>query len=235
MVKVRRLQGRPVTVTYDIVGATGSETDAWFRRAGTTTPTVLRGTRRFITCALLAGYAATGTLTPLSPSDVAALTTIVVQPSTLSAVPALESAPSLDPSLVPEILQQVRRSSGLSWGEIARAVGVSRRTIHNWLSGARVAGAHLARLLDVSRAVTNVATGSVESTRTALLRPNANGRSVVDDLALAARPARRRPLSSVSVGDLVTPVDDAAGVSPQRPHRPSSLRGQALPRRRLEP
>ena len=60
------------------------------------------------------------------------------------------------------------------------------------------------------------------------MQPNANGRSILDDLALAARPARRYPLSGVSVGDLVTPVDEMASVSLQRPQRRSSLQGGAL-------
>jgi transcriptional regulator with XRE-family HTH domain len=219
-----------VTVAYGIATSRAAEEDEWFGRTGTTPPTVMRGTRKFITCVFMAGCTATSTLTAVTPADAIALTTRVAQASTLPAIPA-QPAPPLDPSAVPGMLQQLRRLSGLSWGEIARAVGVSRRTIHNWLSGARVAGVHLTRLLELSRVVNLAATGSAEATRAALLLPNANGRSLVDDLALAARPARR-PLSSVSVGDLVTPVDETASVSPQHPQRRSSLRGGSLPRRR---
>lgn len=219
-----------MTVAYDIA-ASRTDEDEWFGHVGTTPPTVMRGPRKFITCAFMAGCAAASTLPAVTPADAIALTTMVTQASTLPAVPP-QPAPPLDPSAVPGMLQQLRRLSGLSWGEIARAVGVSRRTIHNWLSGARVAGVHLTRLLELSRVVSLAATGSAEATRAALLLPDANGRSLVDDLALAARPARR-PLSSVSVGDLVAPVDDTASVSPQRPQRRSSLRGGSLPRRRL--
>jgi transcriptional regulator with XRE-family HTH domain len=221
-------------VAYDIAASRATDTDAWFHHVGTTTPTVISGTRKFITCALMAGCAATGTLTAISPADAAALTAIVVQPSTLPAVPTTRPTPLLDQSVVPGMLKRLRRLSGLSWGEIARAAGVSRRTIHNWLSGARVANVHLTRVLEVNRAVNLVATGSAESTRTTLLQPNATGRSIIDDLALAARPARRRPLSSVSVGDLVTPVDETVSMGLQRPQRRSSLRGGSLSRRHLE-
>jgi transcriptional regulator with XRE-family HTH domain len=219
-----------MTVAYDIaVSSTGG--DEWFGHVGTTPPTVMRGTRKFITCALMAGYAATSTLSTVTPANAAALNAITAQPSTLPALLAAQPAPPLDRSVVPGMLQRLRRLSGLSWGEIAQAVGVSRRTIHNWLTGARVAGVHLTRLLELSRVVDIVATGSVQATRTALLQPNANGRSILDDLALAARPVRR-PLSSVSVADLVTPVDERPSVSPPRPQRRSSLRGGSLPRRR---
>lgn len=219
-----------MTVAYDIV-ASRTGRDEWFGRVGTTTPTVMRGTRKFITCVVMVGCAATSTLSTVTPADAVALNVTTAQPSTLPAIP-VQPAPPLDQSAVPGMLQRLRRLSGLSWGEIARAVGVSRRTIHNWLAGARVAGVHLTRLLELGRLVDLVTTGSVEATRTALMQPNANGRSILDDLALAARPARRHPLSNVSVGDLVTPVDETASVSPESPQRRSSLRGGSLPRRR---
>ena len=196
-----------MTVAYDIA-VPSTDGDEWFGRVGTTPPTVMRGTRKFIACAFMAGCAATSTLSTVTPADAAALNAITAQPSTLPAIPRRSLRRRSTRRVVPGMLQRLRRLSGLSWGEIAQAVGVSRRTIHNWLTGARVAGVHLARLLELSRVVDIVATGSVQATRTALLQPNANGRSILDDLALAARPARRRPLSSVSVGDLVTPVDE---------------------------
>jgi transcriptional regulator with XRE-family HTH domain len=219
-----------VTVAYDIA-ASRIDGDEWFGRVGTTPPTVMRGRRKFIACVFMAGCAATSTLSTVTPADAIALNAITAQPSTLAAIP-VQPAPPLDQRAVPGMLQRLRRLSGLSWGEIAQAVGVSRRTIHNWLTGARVAAVHHARLLELRRVVDIVSTGSAESTRTALMQPSANGRSILDDLALAARPVRTRPLSSVSVGDLVTPVDETASVSQQLPQRRSSLRGGPLSRRR---
>lgn len=219
-----------MTVAYDIATSVAADEDEWFGHTGTTPTTVVRGTPKFMTCVFMTGCTATSTLTAVTPADAIALTTWAVQASTLPAIPA-RPAPLLDLSAVPGMLQQLRRLSGLSWGEIARSVGVSRRTIHNWLGGAHVAATHLTLLLELSRVVNLAATGSAEATRAALLLPNANGRSLIDDLALAARPARR-PLSSVSVGDLVTPVDEAASVSPQRSQRRSALRAGSMPRRR---
>jgi transcriptional regulator with XRE-family HTH domain len=220
-----------VTIAYGIA-VPDTDGDRWFGHVGTTAPVVGRGTRKFITCALMVGYAASSTFSTVTSANAAALIAVSSRQSTLSAIPAAQPAPPLEQSAVPAALQRVRRISGLTWGEIARAVGVSRRTIHHWLAGTRVAGVHLVRLLELGRVVDVVATGSVEATRTALLQPNANGRSILDDLALAARPARSRPLSTVSVGDLVTPVDETLSVTRQRPQRPSSLRGGSLPRRR---
>ncbi len=219
-----------MTVAYDVT-ASRIDGDEWFGRVGTMPPTVMRGRRKFIACVFMAGCAATSTLSTVTPADAIALSAITAQPGTLAAIP-VQPAPPLDQRAVPGMLQRLRRLSGLSWGEIAQAVGVSRRTIHNWLTGARVAAVHHARLLELGRVVNIVSAGSAESTRTALMQPSANGRSILDDLALAARPVRTRPLSSVSAGDLVTPVDETASVSQQRPQRRSSLRGGPLPRRR---
>jgi DNA-binding XRE family transcriptional regulator len=221
-----------MTATYEAIFPT-STTDEWFRKPGTTSPSTLSGPRKFIANALLIGCTATGTLAAVTPADAAALHTVVVNPGTLSALSVSRPRPSQDDqSSASTILQRLRRISGLNWGEIGQTIGVSRRTIHNWLNGDRIADVHYSRLLETSRVVDLVATGSAETTRTALLQPTTNGRSIVDELALAARPARRRPLSTVSVGDLVTPVDDSATVRLEAPQRLSSLRGGSLPRRR---
>ena len=111
-----------MTVAYDIAfPSTGG--DESFGHVGTTPPTVMRGTRKFITCALMAGYAVTSTLSTVTPANAAALNAITAQPSTLPALLAAQPAPPLDRSVVPGMLQRLRRLSGLSWGEIARAVG----------------------------------------------------------------------------------------------------------------
>lgn len=220
-----------MTVTYDVAPSMPPDEEGWFRYVGTTSPTMALTPRKFIACVLTAGCAVTGTLTAVTPADAIALNTVIAQPSTLSAVVA-QPTTTLDYAVVPALLQRLRRTSGLSWGDIGRAAGVSRRTIHNWLAGAHVASVHLTRLLDVSRIVDLVSIGSAESNRALLLQPTANGRSIIDDLALAARPARHRSMSAVSVGDLVTPVDDVESARQQGPQRRASLRGGPLPRRR---
>lgn len=220
-----------MTVAFDVPALPPGDDGDWFHHVGTTSPTMAFRPRKFIASVLVAGCAVTGTLTAVTPADAVAFTTMIAQPSTLPVVPA-QPATASDNAIVPMMLRRLRLSSGLNWGDIGRAVGVSRRTIHNWLGGGHVAGVHLARLLDVIRIVDSVATGSAETTRTLLLQPKNTGRSVVDDLALAARPARHRPISTVSVGDLVAPVDETASARLQGPQRRASLRGGSLSKRR---
>jgi hypothetical protein len=220
-----------VTVGYEVTRSSITDGGDLFCSVGTTPPAVALGPRKFIACVLMAGCAAAGTLAAVTPADAVALNTMIAQPSTLPVLPA-QPTMLFDQMIVPDMLQRLRRLSGLGWADIGRAVGVSRRTIHNWLGGGHVAGVHLTRLFDVSRTIDLVSTGSAESNRALLLQPTANGRSIIDDLALAARPARRRSISTVSVGDLVTPIDEAESVRLQGPQRRTSLRGGALPRRR---
>lgn len=221
-----------MTVVYEIGPSSASDEAGWFHQVGTTPPTVGLGPRKFMAGIFVAACAATSTLGAVTPADALALNAIAAHPSTLPATAAQRTSLS-DGEGVSVVLQRLRRVSGLSWEEVGRAVGVSRRTIHNWLGGARLAGVHLTRLLEFSRAVDLVSKGSPESTRAMLLQPRAGtGRSLLDDLALTARPSRRRALSSISVGDLVTPVEETESVSSGEPRRSSSIRGGALPTKR---
>jgi transcriptional regulator with XRE-family HTH domain len=206
--------------------------DELFSTPGTSAPNwPMPPVKQFIVVALMAGAAATSTLAVVTPADAAAMQAATIESRTLPAMPS--APPAVEPSAaVPALLQRLRRVSGLSWGEVAAAVGVSRRTIHNWLSGARVASVHLARLAELDRLVNAVAAGSAHDTRARLLQAGPHGRSLLEEMAFNSRPARRRPISTLSVGDLIGPVEEPATVSHEQPPRQSSLRGGPLSRRR---
>lgn len=216
-----------MTVVSDLPGR---QRDELFTQPGTTIPGLSwpPPAKQFI-CRLLMAGAAVGTLTVVTPADAAAMRDAAIDSRTLPAAPA--PAVTDSSSAVPALLQRLRRVSGLNWGEVATAVGVSRRTIHNWLSGARVAGVHVARLAELDRLVDTTASASPDETRARLQQPGPHGRSLLEDLALTSRPERRRPLSVLSVGDILGPVDESADATLQSQRR-SSLRGGSLPRRR---
>jgi len=78
-------------------------------------------------------------------------------------------APANQPSSANRALSELRRLSGLSWDQLARIMGVSRRALHFWASGkpmARTNEEHLQRVLAVVRAIDR---GSNAANRTALL------------------------------------------------------------------
>jgi len=216
-----------VTVLLDVNAAPREDI---FTAAGTTVPDTRGRPNKFLATVLMAGLAASGTVAAgAAGADAAAFAPVVQQPSTLSGLPA-HSPIVVDVALVEEVLQRVRRTSGLSWGDVARAMGVSRRTIHNWLNGARIAGVHLDRLLDLDRIVRIAGSvGRPDDVRARLLLPGPHGRSIVDEMALAARPARRIPLASTSIGDQLAPIADEPTIV--RPPRRSGLVGGSVPRR----
>lgn len=219
-----------MTIVNDLVVPTRRDTFLT-PRAGTTAPPTHFAPRHFFAGGCMVGCVATGTLTAISPADALALNNTVTQASTLPAMLRGQIVP-VDSAAVPGVLQRLRRTSGLSWGDVADALGVTRRTIHNWLSGDRIAGVHLTRLLEFDRLVDALGTGRPEETRATLLQPRSNGRSILDEVALAARPARRVPLSTVSVADQMGPISEEPDVPATDQLRRSSIRGRALPTRR---
>lgn len=72
-------------------------------------------------------------------------------------------------------LGELRRLSGLTWDELARVFGVSRRSLHFWASGASMARGdeeHLQRVLAVVRKIDR---GTASANRAALLSSRQDG------------------------------------------------------------
>lgn len=73
-------------------------------------------------------------------------------------------------------LRRIQEHTGMSWGEIASALNVSRRTVHNWLAAGRVNGENARRISGLYRAVAQELIGvSRESAREHLLVPGDDG------------------------------------------------------------
>ncbi len=90
-------------------------------------------------------------------------------------------------------IQHLRARSGLTWDEIARAFGVSRRTAHAWASGSKLNQEHSARLSVLARAVDRLDAGSPELTRAAFHAPGSIGLSPYQSLIRSlAQPGNRR-------------------------------------------
>lgn len=104
-------------------------------------------------------------------------------------------------------IAELRRLSGLTWGQLAHVCGVSRRTLHFWASGEPMTPGseeHLQRVLAVVRQIDR---GSISANRAALL--NAGGASTLPLDLLAAR-EYDRVVSLVGAGTAVR-------VRPQHP------------------
>lgn len=79
-----------------------------------------------------------------------------------------------------QLLKSVRETSGLTWDQIARALGVSRRAIHHWTNGDRMSAHNIEQLVALNALVTSVPGDDPDSKRAALLLPGPDGDSQFD-------------------------------------------------------
>lgn len=86
-------------------------------------------------------------------------------------------------AVTPSVAQSVRdlrEASGLTWEQLARIFGVSRRAVHNWANGGRMTVRHAEILSHISRLVADLPASDPASRRDLLLAPGRGGRSMFD-------------------------------------------------------
>lgn len=79
-----------------------------------------------------------------------------------------------------EAISRLHEASGLTWDQLAKAFGVSRRTLHLWAAGARLNAANSERLHRVLSEVERLPGTTADERRTALLWNSADGVSIYD-------------------------------------------------------
>jgi transcriptional regulator with XRE-family HTH domain len=93
------------------------------------------------------------------------------------AVTATEPVHSADLSVAVRGLRDV---SGLTWDQLAKLFGVSRRSVHHWANGSRMTGAHAQLLSELTRLVRDLRASGPDETRSRLLEPGPDGYSLFD-------------------------------------------------------
>ena len=96
--------------------------------------------------------------------------------------PARVSSMERSASTSVEMVQVLRKESGLTWDQLARLFGVSRRAVHLWASGGRMNAANQELLTTLLIAVRALAGSSPDERRAELLAPQPDGRSKFDEL-----------------------------------------------------
>lgn len=184
-------------------------------------------TRNFV-IPLIAGVTMMlGTVAAVTPADAAAYHERIAMSSTRTGELVDESAADQDQMVA--ALQSLRLMSGLTWGETAMALGVSRRAVHHWTAGARMSARHAQRFRSLVELVAVHDAGDAERTRGRLIAPDAQGRSVLGVFAAAYRAARPTPLSTQSLKDILEAANDERAEAP----RATASRPSALGARRL--
>jgi len=79
-------------------------------------------------------------------------------------------------------LAEVRRLSGLTWEQLARLFGVSRRALHFWASGRPMTAGHEERLQRTLGALRAIDRGTASANRVLLLTVTQSGESAFDML-----------------------------------------------------
>jgi DNA-binding transcriptional regulator YiaG len=151
----------------------------------------------------------------------------ITQPQTNSGVHVPESqAPSA-------AILELRRISGLTWDQLARLFGITRRSLHFWASGKPLTPAHEERLSRLLATVRRLDRGSAHANRTLLLSVHAGGcipfdllvagqyERVLTLLGLGHAPARPHPAAlavDARVARAPHAPEDVAGSLPDRVH-----------------
>lgn len=100
-------------------------------------------------------------------------------------------------------LERAKVASGLNWKEVAVVLGVSRRTIYNWLDGARARGTNALRIAGFYNAVLGELTVTGKDPRTAMLTPGVDGLSPAARIAKHLRSEYPRDRAPVTPWELL--------------------------------
>ncbi|NQY97270.1 MAG: hypothetical protein HRT82_08910 [Henriciella sp.] len=74
-----------------------------------------------------------------------------------------------------ELVQEIKRISGLNWAQVAQMVGVSARTIHNWNNGEKVAASNHQKLGRLASTIRYIDRGYGDANRRLLLGEGERG------------------------------------------------------------
>lgn len=81
----------------------------------------------------------------------------------------------------------LRRSSGLSWQQIADAIGVSRRAVHYWANGGNISALHRSRLEELAAEVQQLGYLEPQEVRARLTDPSGEHQSLLERMASGHR------------------------------------------------
>lgn len=81
-----------------------------------------------------------------------------------------------------ESVRKLHAISGLTWEQLARLFGVSRRAVHHWASGARMNALNEEQLIEMLDVISKLPSGSPTERRSLILATPAEGPSIFEQL-----------------------------------------------------
>lgn len=112
------------------------------------------------------------------------------------AAPVPQVAPSTAKSI-----RHLRGLSGLSWDQLARVFGVSRRSVHKWANGGALNARHVTRLAYLTQLFAQLGDDPA-TVHALLLAPDEHGTTLYQQLVRQVRPVTDRP-EGFSIDELV--------------------------------
>lgn len=103
-------------------------------------------------------------------------------------------------------VRRLKERSGLSWQQLADAFGVTRRALHFWVNGGKMAPASEERLRTLTQVIDGFRSANPKIVREALLAPGTTGVSKLVELTSAVTP--RRVGARRSIADQLNAVQD---------------------------
>ena len=178
---------------YETFSALGPENSPFFLRGDTPSASYASGSRGFILFALTYTEG-TSASTPL----------------TNSANQLLGGAPdvhAVNPANANENVFEIRRITGLGWGQLAELLNVDRRTIHNWIKGGRVRRQNQRRIANILTTLRRLDQGSAQGNQVVLAQKTPSG-STVSELIKQAK--HEDALSNIPPPMIPRPAQDNA-------------------------
>lgn len=161
--------------------------------------------------ALIFAGTGTGTATAFPPGDVVAPRLTPAHAQTSSGSQFESQSPEREVAPVRtdrDDIRWIHQASGLTWEQLGRIFGVSRRAVHMWANGSRMNSANAETLAALVRAVKAAPTLDADACRTWLLRPGSDGRSEIDHIRERRSNVFRINQPSLRAADTVdTPTD----------------------------
>ena len=81
-----------------------------------------------------------------------------------------------------ELVQELHSISGLTWDQLGRLLGVSRRAVHLWSAGGRINAKHIEKLSSVLGVVKSLDANTIAERRLKLFQPREGESSIYDEL-----------------------------------------------------
>ena len=130
------------------------------------------------------------------------------------------------------LVRELRERSGLTWGELARLLGVSRRSVHNWADGGRMSSGREHRLREIAAIVDDLP--SDPTLAASALRRRSGERPIIDIAGMGAPASLIRAHLAEQVALRAASPPPRRGARGQHPARPPDPR-RVRPRDMLAP